>query len=245
MDIGSAFIAALAAAITINLLTVLALPVSTSQAIVGSIIAIGITSGTLNHAVLLKILLSWFLSPIGAGIISYLLYKLLGWLIEARVKNIRVWSLIMKIGFYLVGIYGAYTLGANNVANTTGIFVKAGMVDLKTALLVGSGAIALGVLTYSRGVMTTVGKRITSMSDLAALTATLAMDITVHIFTWVGVPVSTSQAIVGSVGGVGLVKSTRSIDLKVIGKIGVGWLGTIVLSLAFTIALLKLGTVIF
>ncbi len=68
---------------------------------------IGITGGTLNHAVLFKILLSWFLSPIGAGVISYPLYKLLGWLIEARIKNIRVWSLIMKIGFYLVGIYGA------------------------------------------------------------------------------------------------------------------------------------------
>jgi PiT family inorganic phosphate transporter len=119
------------------------------------------------------------------------------------------------------------------------------MVGTGTALLVGSGAIALGVLTYSRGVMTTVGKRITSMSDFAALTATLAMDITVHIFTWVGVPVSTSQAIVGSVVGVGLVKSTRSIDLRVIVKIGVGWLGAIVLSLAFTLALLKLGKVVF
>ena len=125
------------------------------------------------------------------------------------------------------------------------IFVRAGMVGTGTALLVGSGAIALGVLTYSRGVMTTVGKRITSMSDLAALTATLAMDITVHIFTWVGVPVSTSQAIVGSVVGVGLVKSTRSIDLKVIGKIGVGWVGTIVLSLVLTFVLLKIVTFIF
>ena len=245
MDVGSAFIATLAAAITINILTVLALPVSTSQAIVGSILAIGFTSGTLNNTVLLKITLSWVLSPIGAGIISYFLYRLLGWFIEARVRNVRIWSLIMKIGFYMAGIYGSYTLGANNVANTTGIFVKAGMVEPGTALLVGGGAIALGVLTYSKGVMSTVGKRITRMSDLAALTAVLAMDITVHIFTWIGVPVSTSQAIVGAVAGVGLVKSSKSINIRVIGKIGIGWLSTIAMSLLFTIAMLKLSKILF
>lgn len=245
MDVRSAFIATLAAAITVNLLTVIALPVSTSQAIVGSILAVGITSGTLDTSILLKIIISWILSPLGAGIISYILYRLLGWLIEARVRNIRIWSTIMKGGFYFVGIYGAYTLGANNVANTTAIFVKAGMVELNVALIVGGGAIALGVLTYSRGVMSTVGKRITSLSDFAALTAVLSMDITVHIFAWVGVPVSTSQAIVGAVVGVGLVKSSKSVDRKVLGRIGVGWLGTPLLSLVITLMIIKVSALIF
>jgi PiT family inorganic phosphate transporter len=245
MDVRSAFVATLAAAITVNLLTMIAIPVSTSQAIVGAILAVGITSGTLDTSVFLKIILSWVLCPIGAGIISNVLYRLLGWLIEARVHNIRIWSTIIKGGFYFAGVYGAYTLGANNVANTTGIFVKAGMVELDVALLIGGGAIALGVLTYSRGVMRTVGKRITAMSDFAALAAVLSMDITVHIFTWVGVPVSTSQAIVGAVVGVGLVKSSKSIDRRVLGRIGVGWLSTPIISLILSLLIMKVYALLF
>ena len=245
MDMNTAFIATLSAAITINVLTILALPVSTSQAIVGSIMAIGIYTHSLSLRVLTKVLLSWVLNPIAAAIISYGLYKVLGSLIEGKVKNVRVWSLTIKIGFYIVGIYGSYTLGANNVANATGVFVKAGMLTPTWAAIVGGLSIALGVLTFSKRVMMTVGKRITHMSDFAALIAVLGQDITVHIFTFLGVPVSTSQAIVGAVMGVGLVKSSKSIDLKVLGNIGIGWISTPTASLIISLILLKLYSIIF
>jgi len=245
MDMNTAFIATLSAAITINVLTILALPVSTSQAIVGSIMAIGIYTHSLSLRVLTKVLLSWVLNPIAAAIISYGLYKVLGSLIEGKVKNVRVWSLTIKIGFYIVGIYGSYTLGANNVANATGVFVKAGMLTPTGAAIIGGLSIALGVLTFSKRVMMTVGKRITHMSDFAALIAVLGQDITVHIFTFLGVPVSTSQAIVGAVMGVGLVKSSKSIDLKVLGNIGIGWISTPTASLIISLILLKLYSIIF
>ncbi len=245
MDMNTAFIASFAAAVTINVLTILALPVSTSQAIVGSILAIGIYTHSLSLKILTKVLLSWVLNPIGAALISYILYKVLGHLIEGKVKNVRVWSLIMKIGFFAVGIYGSYTLGANNVANATGVFVKAGMLTPTMAAIVGGLSIGLGVLTFSKRVMMTVGKRITQMSDFAALIAVLGQDITVHIFTWIGVPVSTSQAIVGAVMGVGLVKSSKSINLKVLGNIGLGWLSTPTASLVIALIMLKLYSLIF
>ena len=245
MDMNTAFIASFAAAVTINVLTVLALPVSTSQAIVGSILAIGIYTGSLSLKILIKVLLSWVLNPIGAAVISYLLYKVLSKLIEGKVKNVRVWSLMLKIGFYIVGIYGSYTLGANNVANATGVFVKAGMLTPTMASIVGGLSIGLGVLTYSKRVMMTVGKKITQMSEFAALIAVLGQDITVHIFTWIGVPVSTSQAIVGAVMGVGLVKSSKSINLKVLGNIGLGWLSTPTASLVIALIMLKVYSLIF
>jgi len=241
----TAFIATLSAALTINVLTIFALPVSTSQAIVGSMVAVGLLHGGLNPAILLKVLLSWLLNPIGAALISYFLYRMLGWLIEGRVKNVRVWSLLMKSGFFIVGIYGAYTLGANNVANTTGVFVKTGLVTAKMAVLIGGVSIGIGVLTYSKRVMLTVGGKITQMSDFAALMAVLGQDITVHIFTWVGVPVSTSQAIVGAVMGVGLVKSSRAINFTIIGRIFLGWLLTPASSLLIALALLKLYGLLF
>jgi PiT family inorganic phosphate transporter len=244
MDIITAFIASLSAAITINVFTILALPVSTSQAIVGSIIAVGLVGTGINYSVLVKVLLSWVLNPVAAAIISYILYRILGWLLEGKVKNVSVWSLIMKIGFFAAGIYGSYTLGANNVANATGIFVKAGIITSKAAAMIGGVAIGFGVLTYSKRVMLTVGGRITNLSDFAALIAVLGQDITVHIFTWIGVPVSTSQAIVGAVMGVGLVKSSKAINFKVIGKIFIGWLSTPAASLIITFVLLTLHHII-
>lgn len=245
MDINSAFIASLAAAVTINIFTIFALPVSTSQAIVGSIIAAGIMNGGISLKILTKIILSWLLAPIGAAVISYILYRVFGWMLEGRVKNIRVWSLMMKAGFFSVGIYGSYTLGANNVANSTGVFVKAGLLTPTMAAVIGGLSIGLGVITFSKRVMMTVGKKITEMSDFAALVAVLGQDITVHIFTWVGVPVSTSQAIVGAVMGVGLVKSGKSLNLKVIGNIGLGWISTPAASFIITCILLLFYSILF
>jgi len=212
MDIITAFIASLSAAITINVLTILALPVSTSQAIVGSIIAVGLVGTGINYSVLVKVLLSWVLNPVAAAIISYILYRILGWLLEGKIKNVSVWSLII--------------------------------ITSKAAAMIGGIAIGFGVLTYSKRVMLTVGGRIAHLSDFAALIAVLGQDITVHIFTWIGVPVSTSQAIVGAVMGVGLVKSSKAINFKVIGKIFIGWLSTPAASLIITFVLLMLHHII-
>ena len=245
MNVNTAFIASLAAAITINVLTLFALPVSTSQAIVGSIIALGVMGGGLSVKILIKILLSWLLTPIGAALISYTLYRVFGWILEGRIKNVRVWSLIMKIGLLSAGIYGSYTLGANNVANSTGVFVKAGIITPAAAVIIGGLSIGLGVLTFSKRVMMTVGRKITNLSDFAALMAVLGQDITVHIFTWVGVPVSSSQAIVGAVMGVGLVKSSKAMNFRILGSISLGWLSTPIISFIITVGLLLLYTTLF
>lgn len=245
VDVNEAFIASLAAGITINILTIFALPVSTSQAIVGAILAAGALGRAIQYWVLFKILISWVLNPVVAALISYSLYRVSGSLIEGRIKNIRIWSLFMKLGFYTVGIYGAYALGANNVANTTGVFVKAGLFTAKMAALIGGLSIALGALTYSRGVMMTVGGSITHMSDFAALIAILGESITVHIFAWIGVPVSTSQAIVGGVVGVGYVKSSRAINFRMVRRIIFGWISTPLAAFAICLIVLRIQSLFF
>jgi PiT family inorganic phosphate transporter len=240
MDLNTAFIASLSAALMVNILTVLAIPVSTSQAIVGAICAVGIRGSGVQLPVLIKVAASWIISPFAAALISYTLYRILGSLLEARVSNVRVWSILMIIGFYCVGIYGAYALGANNVANTTGVFLSAGMLTPISAALLGGASIGFGAITYSKKVMYTVGERIIQMSEFAALIAVLGQDIAVHIFSWVGVPVSTSQAIVGGVIGVGYVKSSRAINVGTVKKILLGWLCTPTASFIFAWAALAL-----
>ncbi len=228
--IWTAVVSALAAALTVNLMSYLKIPVSTSQAIVGAIIGVGLLRHTrIEYTLLRKVFLCWILTPLGAVVIAYLLYKFLAFVWQRKVKNLMVFNRIVGISSIIIGCYAAYTLGANNVANTTGTFVGVmpGFSPLMATLL-GGGSIALGALTYSRNVMYTVGKKITPLDPFSALIVVLAQAITLHIYAQIGVPVSSSQAVVGAVVGVGLVKGMRTVNKKTLGNIFAGWIFTLV-----------------
>jgi PiT family inorganic phosphate transporter len=124
------------------------------------------------------------------------------------------------------GSYAAYALGANNVANVTAVFVGAGQLKVFSAALLGAMSIALGILTFSRKVMETVGKKLVKLDPFSALIVVLAEAITVHFFTIVGVPVSTSQAVVGAVLGVGVVKGINTVRRRTLINILIGWFFT-------------------
>ncbi|PTV92445.1 PiT family inorganic phosphate transporter [Halanaerobium saccharolyticum] len=224
--VNSAFITSLAAALTVTLMTYFKLPVSTSQAIVGAIIGAGIVRQSIDFSPLGKIVLAWVLTPIGAMVVAFLLYIILGWGVERTIKDVVTLDKVLKMGLILAGIYGAYALGANNVANVTGVFVKSGMITVFQGALLGGLGIASGVLTYSKNVMMTVGKGITELLPFSALVAVLAEATTVYIYARIGIPVSTSQAIVGAVMGIGLIKGMNYLNKNTIKNILFGWLGT-------------------
>lgn len=236
-------IATLAAALTITLMTYVSVPASTSQAIIGALIGIGLANHNPSFKGLTKVILCWIGTPIGAAIISFILYHMFG-LIMNRIKNVRIYDTLLKTLMYVAGCYGAYSLGANNVANTTGVFVNQpfwGMILTKQqAAAIGGLSIALGALTYSRKVMETVGKKITPLSPYASFITMVAMAVTVHIYTFIGVPVSTSQAIVGTVIGVGLIKGLRAIRFKMVYMIALSWFLTPVTAGLFSFVLMKI-----
>ncbi len=222
----SAFYAALAAGITMFILTYLALPCSTSQAIIGAVLGAGMVSGIPDFSRLYKIVACWILAPISAVILSYILYHLIGFFFEGYITSPQKRSFFIFWGLIFAGCFGAYALGSNNVANVTGVFVGSGLLTPFEGALIGGLSIASGVLTYSRKVMTTVGKKITYLDEYSAFIAELSEAVTVEIFTQVGVPVSTSQAIVGGVVGVGLVKGARTVNRRTLIEIGTGWIST-------------------
>ncbi|HJO62196.1 MAG TPA: inorganic phosphate transporter, partial [Desulfobacterales bacterium] len=131
-----------------------------------------------------------------------------------------------RIALIFAGCYGAYSLGANNVANVTGVYVGAGLLSPFYAALLGSLSIAAGVLTYSRNVMETVGKKIVDLDGFSAFIAEFSAAITVHLFTQVGIPVSSSQAIVGGVAGVGFLKGSKTVKKRTLIEIAIGWVST-------------------
>lgn len=235
-----AFLAALAAGITMFVLTYLALPSSTSQAIIGAIVGVGMVSGIPDFSRLYKIVICWVLTPIGGITVSFVLYHLIGFFIAKYIRSPQTRSFIIFWSLIFAGCLGAYALGSNNVANVTGVYVGAGLLTPFEGSLIGSLSIASGALTYSRKVMMTVGRDITPLDEYAALIAVLSGAITVEIFTQVGVPVSSSQAIVGGVAGIGLVKEVRALSKRTLIEIVIGWVLTPISAGIISFFLLKL-----
>jgi len=249
--IGGSFTVALAAAITIYMMTKFALPISTTQAIVGAIIGWNFFTG--NHtdsATLGRIVSAWVAGPvIGAAFAILLFIVVKKFKKSAKIHLIRFESYI-KTGLIVVGAFGAYSLGANNIANIMGVFVPAfHLKDLEIWIitlsssqqlfLLGGLACASGILTYSWKVMNTIGNNIMELSSEAALVVVLAQALVLFIFSSTAlsnmivgiglppipmVPVSSSQVIVGCILGIGLYKGARNINFKVLGEIGLGWI---------------------
>ncbi len=229
----TAIISAISAGLVVNVMSYFGLPVSATQAIVGSIIGLSILKGNpIDYAKLTRILISWMITPFGAAIIAFISYKLLAVIWQRRAKNLITFNTTVKWLSIIIGCYAAYSLGANNLANVTGTMVGAGLMSAFVGTILGGVSIASGVLTYSRNVMYTVGSKIAPLEPFSALVAVLSEALTLHIFAYIGIPVSSSQAIVGAVAGVGLVKGMKMLNRRTLIIIPIGWIMTLVGSAA-------------
>jgi len=232
-------IISLSAALTTTIMTFLRIPISTSQAVVGAIVGVILATNASNLGTgsLVKIVICWIATPIGAMIFAMIVYKLLSLFISYVPMSMLTRDKILWSGLLVVGTYGSYALGANNVANATGIFSGqfAGITDTHLALI-GGIAIAFGVLTYSKRLMFAVGSGIMPLDAFTAFVAVCAMSITVHIFAVIGVPVSTSQGIVGAIIGIGFMQGARAIQYRILRNIGIGWLMTPIMALILSAA---------
>jgi PiT family inorganic phosphate transporter len=261
-----AFTVALAAALTVTWMTRLGLPVSTSQAIVGAIIGWNLFSGSPTDLdSLTEIVGSWVFCPILAALFAAVLLKLTQWFLQlVRMHLFRV-DANTRYGLIVAGAFASYSLGANNIANVMGVFVPSapfgdldvlGLFRLNAAqqlFLIGGIAIAVGVFTYSKRVMLTVGSGLFRLSPITALIVVLAQGMVLFLFSsaalesWLAswglptiplVPVSSSQAVVGAVIGIGLAKGGRNIRLGLLGRISSGWVATPAIAGAIAFVLL-------
>ena len=234
----SSFTVMLAAGITVAVMTLLGLPISSTQATVGAIIGGSLLNASgVNLQPLIKIFLSWILTPLGGLIAAYIPYKIITLYPHTLVGRFASHDRFIRWGIVLVTCYGAFSLGANNVANVTGVYVKSGLLSPSSAALFGSLAIALGIFTFSKRVIRTVGSGLVPLDPFAALVVVLAESITLNIYAMIGVPVSASQAVVGAVVGIGLVKGMKTIDTRALVRVLFGWLGTPAIACALSVAL--------
>lgn len=240
MTLNQAVLASISAAITVTLMTIGRLPVSTSQAVVGAILGIGFGNRYVDLTGLGKVVTCWVGTPVGGAIMAVVVYRVLA-AINNRLKlNLLESDTFLRIGLVAAGSYGAFALGANNVANVTAVFVGAGHLSMTAATLIGGLSIGLGILTFSKRVMVTVGSRLVRLDSFSALVVLLAEAITVHFYTFVGVPVSTSQAVIGAVIGIGLLKGIRTVSRRTLFSILSGWFLTPLIAAALVVAMERL-----
>ncbi|QIZ77450.1 inorganic phosphate transporter [Ferrimonas lipolytica] len=246
---GGAFTVALSAALTVYLMTKWGLPVSTGQAIVGAIIGWNLFSHTeTDSAVLTKIVTTWMVCPLLSFVTAIMLYKLLAGIINQTRPGLFALDNWTRIGLLLAGAFGSYSLGANNIANVMGVFVPSAPFATKFILgveftavmqlfLLGGIAISVGVYTYSKRVMMTVGDSLIPMTPLTAFVVVMSHSIVLFLFSSQGlsdllannglptiplVPVSSSQAVIGAVIGVGMLKRLP-IQWATLGRVVTGW----------------------
>lgn len=222
----TAFVLTTATAVTMAVLTRAGIPASTSQALVGAILGWSFLETSPDYSQLAKILLCWILTPVTSLICSAALHRALAKLIVQRIASFSARNRFYFVAVLLTGCYAAYGLGANSVANVTGVYVTSGLLSTQAGALIGGLSIALGVLTYSGRVIMTVGKGLVPLDPFSAMVVVFAEAATLHLFTQLGVPVSSSQAVVGAVVGIGFAKGLQTINRRVVSKIGFGWVLT-------------------
>ena len=246
-----AFAASVAAGLSVYLMTKAGLPVSTTQAIVGAIVGWNIYTGSAtNIKVLITIVGTWVLCPIIAGLIAILFFTITKKFLRKSKLHLLRLDAYTRTALLLAGAFGAYSLGANNIANVMGVFVpispftELNIMNVLTLssqgqlFLLGGIAIAVGVITYSKKVMLTVGSDLLRLTPVAAFIVVIAHSIVLFVFASKGisnflisinlppiplVPVSSSQAIVGAVIGIGLLKGGKEVQWNIAGKITIGW----------------------
>ena len=256
--LAGAFMTELAAALTVYLMVRTRIVTSTSQAIIGAIVGWNMYCGkTTDWSLLSTIASTWIICPILAGIFALIIYYSVKLILRVyRISLLRQDSLT-RIGLILAGAFGAYALGANNIANVMGVFITSNCLhslplpyglalsSTQVLFLLGALAVSIGIFTYSHKNMNTVGRDIMQISPVAAWVVVIAQALVLFVFaspelhdlleacnlpTLPLVPVSSSQAVIGAVMAIGLIKGGRNINWRLIGKLCIGWVATPVLS---------------
>ncbi len=236
-------VALLSAGFFVTLATFSRIPVSTSQAIVGGVAGTGVgivgaEASFFKLGVLLKIAGAWVISPVLTMLLAFLVYLLLGLLLR-RAKAI-FWSNFMAIAVLASAAYVSYSLGANDVGNAIGPLLNRFPDKALYLAALGGIAMATGALTFGGRVTNTVGKTITPLDYGGALAAQLSAAFGVHVFSMLGIPVSTSQAVVGGVIGVGLTKGIKAVSTRKILTIFAGWIVTPISAAVFAATVYRL-----
>ncbi len=253
-----AFSALLASGMWLTLSTWAKLPVSTTHSIVGGMAGFGIATigfSEVKWHVMFKIVASWIISPIVGGIAAFIIFSLLRKFVLEKIDDLGKVERAFAYFQLLTAAYVAFAHGSNDVANAIGPVAAAlsyshgGEITTKVAipkwlLVYGGAGIVVGLATWGYRVIETIGKRVTEITPTRGFSAEFATASVVLANSYIGMPISTTHTLVGSVIGVGFARGIKALDLKVIYRIILSWIATVPIVAIISIAIFKLIMII-
>lgn len=224
-------IAMLIAAVIIVSSNFRGLPVSTHQVIIGSLMGTAVAFGAqVSFKTFLKILVSWVISPLISGIFAIAIFFFLENLLK-KFSLIEV-DRILKVFLFCSATLIAYNTGANELATAMAPVIHAKAFEPFGSAILGALFLWLGAFLLSARVIETVCKGITVLDPKSGLSAHLGAGMAVLGFTTIGMPVSTTYAMIGGIASVGFVKSVRAVRVETLKKIAINWIFAIFFSFA-------------
>lgn len=229
---------ALIGAISWNIITwYYGIPSSSSHALIGSLAGAAVAKAgahTLNSAGFTKIALSIVLSPLLGLILAALLMTLVS-VVFFKNNSKRVNQWFRRLQLVSASLY-SLGHGGNDAQKTMGIiavllFTTGHLGDKFQVplwvVLICHLAMGLGTLFGGWRIVKTMGMKITKLKPVGGFCAETAGAITLFLATYLGIPVSTTHTITGSIIGVGTIVNPTSIRWAVAGKIVWAWILTI------------------
>ena len=229
---------ALIGAICWNIITWLyGIPSSSSHALIGGLVGAAVAkAGTwgLLPAGILKTVAFIFISPLLGFLIGSALFLAISW-IFVRSTPSRVDRLFRRLQLFSSSLY-SLGHGGNDAQKTIGIIwmllVAAGMTGSEEAVpnwVVVACYVTIGLGTMFGGwrIVKTMGQRITKIRPVGGFCAELSGSITLFLATALGIPVSTTHTITGSIVGVGSTQSVSAVRWGIAGNIVWAWILTI------------------
>jgi inorganic phosphate transporter, PiT family len=157
----------------------------------------------------------------------------------------------------LSACFVAFAHGSNDVGNAIAPLAaiayinRTGMVPTNDInipiwiLILGGAGIVFGLGIWGKKVIATIGESIIPLQPSSGFCAELATATTILLASRLGLPVSTSHALVGGVVGIGLVQNMKSIQFKTLQGIAAAWLITVPASAAISAAIFTVLRAVF
>jgi PiT family inorganic phosphate transporter len=229
---------ALTGAITWNIITwYYGIPSSSSHALIGGLVGAGVAkAGTwaLIPAGILKTVAFIFISPFMGFVVGSLLFLIISWLFVRSTPS-RVDRLFRRLQLISSSLY-SLGHGGNDAQKTIGIIWMLLIASGYTASdapvpiwVVVACYVTIGFGTMFGGwrIVKTMGQRITKIRPVGGFCAELSGSITLFLATWLGIPVSTTHTITGSIVGVGSTHNVSAVRWGLAGNIVWAWILTI------------------
>jgi len=222
------------------------IPSSSSHALIGGVAGAAVAKGgvgTLVASGFVKIGLAIVLSPLLGLMLGALLMIAVSWLFR-RATPSRIDRWFRRLQLVSAALY-SLGHGGNDAQKTMGIIwmllIAAGLSASQDSLpfwvvVLCYGVIALGTLFGGWRIVKTMGQRITPLKPIGGCCAETSGAVMLFVATGLGVPVSTTHTITGSIIGVGSVRKLSAVRWGVAGNIAIAWILTIPCS-AFIAAL--------